>query len=77
MLFDKCPGRDRRKLKAETVTCSCGYGVEIFSDELKRICPACGKEVTRQSLPSCVLWCKSAAQCMGYTGPSKNTRREK
>ncbi len=65
MIF-KCPGQDKRKIKPELIKCSsCGYEVEIFSDELNRICPGCRKKVSRQRLPSCVNWCKSAKECIG------------
>jgi hypothetical protein len=59
----RCPGRDGRNLKAETVRCACGYGVEIFSDEMSRRCPQCGKKVTRKNAPSCARWCPAAEQC--------------
>ena len=65
-MIDKCPGQDKRNIKAETLICiNCGYQVEIFSDEIGLRCPQCKSLVCRQKLPSCVDWCKSAKECMG------------
>ena len=62
----KCPGQDKRFLKAEVITCGrCGYSVEIFSDETNTRCPHCKGTVQRQALPSCVHWCKAARECIG------------
>ena len=63
-MIDKCPGQDRRNIKAELLTClTCGYKVEIFSDEIGLRCPQCNSLVRRQRLPTCVDWCKSAGEC--------------
>ncbi len=65
-MIDKCPGQDRRNIKAETLECaSCGYKLEIFSDEIQVRCPKCKSMACRQRLPSCVDWCKSARECIG------------
>lgn len=65
MLY-QCPGQEKRNLKIENVSCiSCGYLLEIFSDELKVKCPRCGAVVRREQLPSCVEWCKGAQECIG------------
>lgn len=61
-----CPGQDKRNIKAEIINCfSCGYGVEMFSDETRLKCPRCRSVVSRKILPSCVQWCKSARECIG------------
>jgi hypothetical protein len=66
MKIYKCPGQDDRNLKIETLKCfNCGYGIEIFSDELKVACPECKTWNYRQRLPSCVDWCKMAGECVG------------
>jgi len=66
MSMGSCPGQDRRFLKAEIIKCgTCGYDVEMFSDEINVKCPGCGKSVSRTKLPSCVDWCKYAKQCVG------------
>lgn len=65
-MINKCPGQDRRNVKVETCLCQfCGYEVEIFSDEIQRICPACKKQVCKERLPSCIDWCKYAKDCIG------------
>ncbi|MFA5276273.1 MAG: phosphohydrolase [Candidatus Omnitrophota bacterium] len=66
MLIDKCPGQDKRNIKIEILNChSCGYLVEIFSDEIKVKCPSCGIWSARERLPNCLNWCASARQCLG------------
>jgi DNA-directed RNA polymerase subunit RPC12/RpoP len=68
----KCPGQDRRKLKAATVPCSgCGYAVEVFSDEVSVRCPECGARVMKEALPSCTQWCKAAKECIGEDAVKK------
>ena len=62
----KCPGQDDRNLIAQEVKCpSCGYVLEIFSDEIKARCPQCKNFVCKDKLPSCIVWCKSARECIG------------
>jgi len=62
----KCPGTELRNLKVEIIKCSnCGYEIEIFSDEVKVICPKCKTEVFRENIPSCVSWCIYAKECIG------------
>ena len=61
-----CPGQDKRNIKAESIKCSkCEYELEIFSDEIKRVCPRCKNLVCREHLPSCIDWCKAAKSCVG------------
>lgn len=61
-----CPGQDRRNVKVELITCpQCGYKLEMFSDEVKVLCPQCKEQVCRERLPSCVDWCKHARECIG------------
>lgn len=65
MIF-KCPGQDKRGLKAQTLICpGCGYRAEIFSDEAKINCPKCKYLVCRERLPSCADWCSFARDCIG------------
>ena len=64
--MDKCPGQDLRFLTTEEIPCpSCGTLVELFSDEQKRRCHACGARVTRDAAPMCAAWCSSARSCLG------------
>ncbi len=63
-----CPGQDMRKLKAAYYRCpSCQAEVEIFSDEFRRRCPACGTVVEKESVPNCAAWCSAAKECLGET----------
>jgi hypothetical protein len=39
--------------------------VEIWSDEIRGTCSACGKTVFREGVPSCVEWCKYGKECIG------------
>ena len=65
-MFNKCPGQNQRKASAEVIICSkCGYMAEIFSDEIKVICPSCKNLICKERLPTCVDWCKAAKECMG------------
>lgn len=62
----RCPGQSRRNITADLYKCSsCGYQVEIFSDEIKVDCPRCGNPVYRDKIPSCVDWCPKAERCVG------------
>jgi hypothetical protein len=62
----KCPGQDKRNIKAEIIKClNCDYNIEFFSDEIKLKCPKCKNLVCRIRLPSCLEWCKSAKLCVG------------
>jgi len=65
-MINKCPGQDKRNLKIEIITCpSCGYQIEIFSDEVKVKCPKCKNFACRTRLPSCIDWCKASKECIG------------
>ncbi len=62
----RCPGQSNRNLKAELRRCpNCSYQVEIFSDELRAICPGCGGLVYGEKIPSCIDWCRAAEECLG------------
>jgi hypothetical protein len=37
----------------------------MFSDETRVKCPACGKYVFSEEVPSCIQWCSSARECLG------------
>lgn len=65
-MFNQCPGQDRRNFRAENKNCNnCGYLAEIFSDEVRVVCPKCGNLISKEKLPSCVDWCKAAKECIG------------
>jgi len=63
----ECPGsKILKQPRPEIFTCpDCGYEVEIWTDEIRRKCPACGRMVTRFQDMSCVEWCKMAKNCVG------------
>ena len=62
-----CPGaKILRQPRPEMFDCpQCGEEVEIWSDEIRGTCGACGKAVFREGLPSCVEWCKYGKECVG------------
>jgi len=65
-MTNKCPGQDKRNIKAEAINCpDCGYPIEIFTDEIQVRCPKCKNIACRDRLPSCVDWCKAARECIG------------
>ncbi|MFH0797399.1 MAG: phosphohydrolase [Candidatus Omnitrophota bacterium] len=68
MIEVHCPGKSRQNLTAALYRCpKCGYGVEIFSDEIRRRCPKCRTLVYREKAPSCIDWCPAARECFGET----------
>jgi hypothetical protein len=62
-----CPGaKFLRQPRPEMFPCpDCGEEVEIWSDEIRGTCSACGRNVFRDGLPSCVEWCKYGKECVG------------
>jgi HD superfamily phosphodiesterase len=67
--MSNCPGQDRRNAHPESIICKhCGYPAEIFSDELKAICPQCKNLICKERLPTCLDWCKAAKECLGDQG---------
>lgn len=65
-MINNCPGQDPKKLEAKNIKCpSCGYEIEIFSDEVKVCCPKCKSMAYLCRMPSCIDWCKKAEDCVG------------
>jgi hypothetical protein len=62
-----CPGaKFLRQPRPEIFPCpDCGAEVEIWSDEIRGTCSACGRNVFREGVPSCVEWCKYGEECVG------------
>ncbi len=62
-----CPGAKQiRQPKPELFDCpNCGSEVEIWTDELRGVCPSCKTVVMRYQDQSCLEWCKLAANCVG------------
>jgi len=67
MMINKCPGsKGFRQPRPEIIKCpSCGEEVEIWTDEIRAICPKCKRVVMRQEGPSCLDWCRYAKECVG------------
>lgn len=63
----KCPGaEDIRTPIPEYIICPhCGKEIEIFSDEIRIKCFYCKKTVYRETISSCIEWCKFAKKCVG------------
>ena len=66
-MHDVCPGaRLFREPKPEIFKCPyCGEEVEIWTDEIKAVCPNCKKTVFKDQNLSCLEWCKFAKECIG------------
>ena len=66
-MMDKCPGARRfLQPKPEIIICPhCGGEVEIWTDEVRRTCRACGGSVRREQAPACLEWCQHARECVG------------
>lgn len=62
-----CPGSGAIKNPIpEYIECPwCKEEVEIWSDEVKTVCPSCKGVVFKDRMPSCVDWCKHAKECIG------------
>jgi DNA-directed RNA polymerase subunit RPC12/RpoP len=62
-----CPGAKLiRQPKPEEFDCpTCGAEVEIWTDELRGVCPRCKTVVLRYQDQSCLEWCKLAETCVG------------
>ncbi len=62
-----CPGsKIIKEPMPEYVGCSkCGAEVEIWTDEIKAVCPKCKTPVFRDRAPSCIDWCAYAKECVG------------
>jgi len=63
----KCPGSHGFiQPKPELFKCPhCGEEVEIWTDEIKAVCPNCKRAVMKNSENSCLDWCKYAKECVG------------
>jgi len=76
-MINKCPGRDPKNLEAKNIKCcSCGYEIEIFSDEMGAHCPKCKSTVYLDRMPSCIDWCNSAKDCLGEEYYNKYTENK-
>lgn len=66
-MISNCPGAQRfRKPEPEITSCpSCCAEVEIWTDEVKTNCPYCRTFIFRQTVQSCLDWCRYAKECVG------------
>ncbi len=62
-----CPGSGSIKSPMpEYIECqNCHGEVEIWTDEIKTICPNCKATVFKDRVPACISWCKFAEKCVG------------
>ncbi len=75
MVYKKCPGQDLSRKKMEEIVCNlpcpaCGVDVEFFFDDKVRLCPRCGKKVSKSDVQllkdfGCADWCEAAEKCIG------------
>jgi predicted RNA-binding Zn-ribbon protein involved in translation (DUF1610 family) len=63
----ECPGaKFFKQPEPQAVSCPfCSLELEIWTDEIKTICPECNNMITRQQAQSCLDWCKFAKDCIG------------
>ncbi len=66
----KCPGQDSRYWRPGAifdVKCpGCGHMIEFFTDDTRRRCPNCGKEVPNPEMDfGCAAYCPYAEHCLG------------
>ena len=78
MIF-KCPGSQKfSQPYPEYIKCtSCDEEVEVWSDEVKAVCPKCKKPVLREAGQSCLDWCKYAKDCVGEKTYDKYMKNKK
>jgi len=67
MVINSCPGSQKfRQPQPEIIKChSCGYEIEIWTDEIQALCPNCKSTVIRQAGILCLEWCRYAKECVG------------
>jgi DNA-directed RNA polymerase subunit RPC12/RpoP len=67
MFKEGCPGSaEIRSPSPEDITCFwCDARNEIWSDESEMKCKNCGKQISRDMKPSCIMWCPAAKECVG------------
>jgi HD superfamily phosphohydrolase YqeK len=69
MALAQCPGQDKRFWSTKDIyeiKCpECGAPVELWKDDIRRLCPSCKKEVFNPKLDlSCAQWCQYADKCL-------------
>ncbi len=71
MIAMRCPGQDLRFWNPEDIceiACkNCGYEIEFFKTDAKRVCSECGHEMLNPKMDmGCLQWCEQAEECLGY-----------
>jgi len=63
----RCPGQAATMTPTpQEARCpNCGTTVEVWSNDEKFECPACGYSRSMDTLPNCALWCEKAKECFG------------
>jgi len=69
MALAKCPGQDKRFWSSKDIyeiKCpNCGADIELWKDDIRRVCKSCKKEVFNPKLDlSCAQWCQYADKCL-------------
>jgi DNA-directed RNA polymerase subunit RPC12/RpoP len=67
MVFSECPGSKLIKQPVpEEIKCPfCQAEVEVWTNETKVRCTACGRIIFREMPQSCLDWCPYAEECVG------------
>ena len=78
-MISECPGaKFFKQPEPENINCpTCSEELEIWTDEVKVICPHCKTVVARRQVQSCLDWCKFGKECVGeelYKKYLKNKR---
>ena len=78
-MISECPGaKFFKQAEPENINCpTCSEELEIWTDEVKVICPHCKTVVARRQVQSCLDWCKFGKECVGeelYKKYLKNKR---
>ena len=67
-MYDRCPSKSMRNVKAKIYKCrGCGAEVEMFSDELRTRCKKCRQFIYKEQYPYCI---------QGYLDTVMTERRE-
>ena len=63
-MISGCPGMPKTPELTEKRCPECGQVIEFFSGDSERVCKNCGHVAYNETL-KCVMWCKSARECVG------------
>jgi hypothetical protein len=79
MLKESCPGsKEIRTPYPEEIQCVwCDTTGEIWSDEAETVCKGCKRTISRDMRPTCIDWCPSARECIGFEKYERLMKRKK